>query len=54
MEIYTCDSLAVAVAILAVVGSGEAMPPDLVDPGGVGSAEGQSPICAYSTTRTEI
>ena len=42
-----CDSLAVAVAILAVVGSGGVTPPDLVDPGGEGSAGGQSPICAY-------
>ena len=52
MQIYTCGSLAVAVVILAVVGSGGATPPDLVDPGGEGSAGGQSPTYAC-ITRTD-
>ncbi len=39
---YTCGSLAVAAAILVVVGSGEVMPPDPAA-GGEDSAEGQSP-----------
>jgi hypothetical protein len=50
---YTCDSFAVAVAILAAVGSGGATPPDLVDPGGGGSAGGQSPIYAYKIVISE-
>ena len=47
METYTYGSLAVVVVILVVGGSGEAIPPDLVDLAaeGEGSAGGQSPTC---------